>query len=173
MYEYAILPSMNKINNKTILLSLGIMAILILGLMAIPTKINAQSYGGYIGYGAGQNNNQNYYQPIYISEPVYIPAPEPVYVNNPAPTPTIYSSSTNPNPTPAPKAVAKTNTTNPTTTVAENNLTAGAIFGLSNFMPSNLIEWILFAILILLIVALVRKLYGGNEKYDAIPMKHK
>ena len=165
---------MLKINNKKIVLGLGILTILVF----LPfDKVLAEGTPYVYGpFGDNWNNysNQNYYQtPIYVQEPIYIPAPEPIYVNNPAPTPTIYSSSTNPNPTPAPKAVAKANTTNPTNTVAENNLAAGAIFGLNNFMPSNLIEWILFAILVLLVVTLVRKLYGGNEKYDATPMKHK
>ncbi|MSU44799.1 hypothetical protein EXS45_01315 [Candidatus Nomurabacteria bacterium] len=53
-----------------------------------------------------------------------------------------------------------------------NNLASNAIFGSNGILPSGLIQWILFAILLLLIVILVRKIYGGGEKYHATPLKH-
>ena len=53
-----------------------------------------------------------------------------------------------------------------------NDLGANAIFGFSNLIPSSLIQWVFFAILILLIVILVRRISGGKEKYDAVPLKH-
>lgn len=55
---------------------------------------------------------------------------------------------------------------------SDNNLAANAIFGSNSFTPSGLIQWIFFAIIVLLIVILVRKIFGGKEKYLAIPMKH-
>lgn len=52
------------------------------------------------------------------------------------------------------------------------NLAANAILGSNSFTPSGLIQWVFFAILVLLIVILVRKIYGGSEKYYATPLKH-
>lgn len=82
---------------------------------------------------------------------------------------------------------ATTNTVNDTssnftnTTQTENgtdansnygSLASNAIFGSNSFMPSSLIQWIFFAIIVLLIVILVRKVYGADKKYHATPMKH-
>ena len=156
---------MKNINNKRIVFGFKIMVILILGVMVIPATTNAQ-YGGYVTTGPNQNTNNpssypNYYQtPIYISEPVYIPTPAPVVYVNPAPTPTVYSNSTNPNKVasaPA-KIIAKAKTEPVKDVDTDKSLTAGAIFGSDSFMPSNIIQWIFFAILILLMVILARKI---------------
>jgi len=53
-----------------------------------------------------------------------------------------------------------------------SNLAANAIFGSNGFMPSGLIQWILLAIIILVIVILVRKISGAEEKYHSTPLKH-
>ena len=53
-----------------------------------------------------------------------------------------------------------------------SNLASNAIFGSGSFLPSGLVQWILFAILILLIVILARKIFGAKENYDQAPMKH-
>src|SRR3989344_3645823 len=53
-----------------------------------------------------------------------------------------------------------------------SNLASNAIFGSGSFLPSGLVQWILFAILILLIVILARKIFGARENYDEAPMKH-
>ena len=53
-----------------------------------------------------------------------------------------------------------------------SNLASNAIFGSGSFLPSGLVQWILFAILILLIVILARKIFGARENYDQAPMKH-
>lgn len=192
---------MNKINTKKIVLNLGILAIMAFGLMSIPAKANADLSGYFTPYGStsfnntsnndAQNyNNQNYNQAptyYYPPAPTYVnPAPAPTYVNPaPAPTTTIYSNSTNPNPVavvtiPNTIAKAKTTTSTKNTSVAkkttpintDSSLAANAIFGSNSFLPSGLIQWILFAILVLLIVILVRKIYGGGEAYHAAPMKH-
>ncbi|MEK7500458.1 MAG: IPT/TIG domain-containing protein [Patescibacteria group bacterium] len=52
------------------------------------------------------------------------------------------------------------------------SLASNAIFGENGFLPSGLIQWILFAIVILLIVILVRKVFGAQENYHATPLKH-
>jgi restriction endonuclease S subunit len=68
-----------------------------------------------------------------------------------------------------------TNTTNTTTnTVTTDKLNqssdqaAGAIFGANAFMPSSLLQWFFFAILILLAIVLWRKLYVT----ESTPLKH-
>lgn len=53
-----------------------------------------------------------------------------------------------------------------------SNLASNAIFGSDSFLPSGLIQWILFAILILLIVIVTRRIFGAKENYDEAPMKH-
>ncbi|MFA6076504.1 MAG: IPT/TIG domain-containing protein [Candidatus Paceibacterota bacterium] len=53
-----------------------------------------------------------------------------------------------------------------------NNLASNAIFGSNGVHPSGLVQWIFFAILILVIVILVRKVYGMGEKYHTAPLKH-
>jgi len=66
-------------------------------------------------------------------------------------------------------------TKNTTTTDANSNysnLASNAIFGSNGFMPTGLIQWILFAIIVLLLVILVRKLFSGRKNYDEAPMKH-
>ena len=97
------------------------------------------------------------------------------YPDTSAQTPTVYSNTANPNNTAsgttASKTVVKAKTTNSTNTSvtktenpADSDLVANAIFGSNSFTPSGLIQWILFAILVLLVVILVRKIYGGSEK---------
>ena len=51
------------------------------------------------------------------------------------------------------------------------NLASNALFGSNSIYPSGLIQWILLAIIILLIVILVRRLYGA-DKYHSTPLKH-
>lgn len=66
-------------------------------------------------------------------------------------------------------------TKNTTTTDANSNysnLASNAIFGSNGFMPTGLIQWILFAIIVLLLIILVRKIFGGRKNYDEAPMKH-
>jgi len=52
------------------------------------------------------------------------------------------------------------------------SLASNAIFGSNSFLPSGLVQWILFAIIILIIVIIIRKIFGGREHYDELPMKH-
>ena len=178
---------MNKINKK-IILSSGILAILAFGVIIMPLKTNADRAGYVTPYGATRfnnnisgNNQYNTYQEPNNLTPIYYSLTS---------TPIVYSNSANPNAVKtAPKTVvAKTETVIPintspviapvpitvakTTTSEKSNLAANAVFGSNSFMPSGLVQWIFFAILILLIVILVRKIYGGSEKYHATPMKH-
>lgn len=152
---------------------------MVLGILAlgavIPLKTNAQA-----------RQDLGYKNPTVPMNPIYYPSyvPEPVvYYQSPAPTPIVYSSTPNQVATTAkPKTVAKA-TTKKTTAVAKTDevvepeegpkeLAANAIFGANTFTPSGIIQWILFAILVLVSVILVRKIYGADQKYHAAPMKH-
>ena len=74
------------------------------------------------------------------------------------------------------KNTTTTNTTNKTITSTEStdklnqasDQAAGAIFGANAFMPSSLLQWFFFAILILLAIVLWRKLYVT----ESTPLKH-
>lgn len=75
---------------------------------------------------------------------------------------------------PKPKAAAPKTVTPKTATVAKanscetnndkNSLVAGAIFGSDGFMPGNLMQWLLLAIMILAAVILWRKTVNRKEK---------
>ena len=142
-----------------------------------------QVYGDVVGASIRYPSRQQTY-PVYYQVPVYVQTPAPA----PSPTPIVYSTSTNPDaPKAAPKAVAKAKTeevkkdeTKPAEVARKDEVTnkysdllAGVIFGTDGFMPSGLTGWTFFAILILGTVMLVRKVFGGSEKYYATPMKHK
>jgi len=70
---------MKNIYNKTIILSLGILAILAFGMTIIPTEANARYIREDV-YG-GIKNAPNYinYQPEYYTTPTYNYNPAPVY----------------------------------------------------------------------------------------------
>jgi hypothetical protein len=51
-------------------------------------------------------------------------------------------------------------------------LASNALYGSNTFLPSGIIQWILFAIFVLLIVILVRRIFGARENYQATPLKH-
>lgn len=60
----------------------------------------------------------------------------------------------------------------PSNTGDDLSLVAGnAIFGSNSFMPTGLVQWILFAILILLIVIITRKIFVGDDEKNR-PLKH-
>lgn len=232
---------MNKINTKSIVLSLVMLAILTFGVIMTPKETNAQSqYGGYISsintiennpkpviksitpsssnIGAGTktvtitgsgfvvnsiirlngsnrpttfidsshllvqitgNDTYSYLSNGGFFITVFNGAPGGGYsnaafftVNNPSVTATTNKNTQNNNTT-------NNNSTNftdaPKTDNGNNNysdLASNAIFGSNGIYPSGLIQWIFFAILVLLIVILVRRIYGANKKYQTSPMKH-
>jgi len=184
----AILPGMKKINNKIINHGLKVLTILAFVLVFVPFNKASAAYGTNIIYQTGDNsysgynnnlyynNNQNTYQLPTYQPPIYTPPPATT------PTPIVYSNSVNPNATSAtttPKTVAKAKTTNTSNTIATtksngtSGLAASVIYGANSFLPSGLIQWILFGIFILLLIILGRRTLGAREKYLAIPMKYK
>ncbi len=58
------------------------------------------------------------------------------------------------------------------TTEDASNLAANVIFGSGGFLPTGILDWILVAILILVIVILARKIFGGENRYHSEPLKH-
>ncbi len=52
------------------------------------------------------------------------------------------------------------------------SLASNAIFGTNSFMPTGLIQWVLFAIIIVLIILIVRRFTGATERYHHSPLKH-
>ncbi|MGH7250059.1 MAG: hypothetical protein ACREGC_03725, partial [Minisyncoccia bacterium] len=66
------------------------------------------------------------------------------------------------------------NYSNTTTNTSEggSNLASSVILGSNSILPSGIIQWILFGILILIIIILVRKIFGARERYDEAPLKH-
>ena len=155
-------------------MALVVLAILAFVLLFTPIKTEADfNYSFNSSFGVNNNSVPNptpFYQYIY---PPSIPAPTQTSVFN---TPTI--DSTTPTQTVARTTPTKT-VTKTTTTVTETdkergryeNLAANTIFGSIGFVPSGLFQWILFAILILLIVILTRRVFGGNKKFQETPLK--
>ena len=67
------------------------------------------------------------------------------------------------------------NSTNENNDANDNNrsLAATALFGTPNsFLPSGLIQWIILAIIVLIIVIMVRRVFGAQKRYDDMPLKH-
>ena len=52
------------------------------------------------------------------------------------------------------------------------DLAGNALVGSNGFMPSGIIGWVLFAILVLIIVIMIRKISGAEERYHSSPLKH-
>jgi hypothetical protein len=177
---------MKKINKKSINYGLKILIILaFISIFAPFNRVFAQSgeggsnytfgtaYSGYSNYNGNSYYNSTPYQP-----PIYTPA------STTTTTPIVYSNETNPNATSAAtvpaRTVARARTSNSTnSTVASSNnsnsangLAASVVYGSNSFLPSGLIQWILFGIFILLLIILVRRIFGGREKYLATPLKH-
>ena len=168
---------MKNMNNKSIIYSLGILAILTLVVITIPVKEATAAYNGFYNtYNEPRLNRSNYTRSAsnqYISNTAsaegYISTPTD-YSN----APIVHSNS----PQTSTRTVAGTSTSSsvPKENTVSNNdysdLAASAILGTNSFMPSGLVQWILFAIFILLVVILVRRVTGKEEQYHAEPLKH-
>jgi hypothetical protein len=53
-----------------------------------------------------------------------------------------------------------------------SNLASNAVFGSNSFLPSGIVQWVLFGIFVLLIVILVRRIFGARDNYHSAPLKH-
>jgi len=125
----------------------------------------------------GNSSNTPVYQlPVAVSQNI---APTVVYTNNTntvqAKPKTVYvqeNTTTTQTTNAATTTPANQNNSNGANDNSGSNLAASAIFGSSGFLPSGLIGWILFAIFILVIVILVRRIFGAKEAYEEAPMKY-
>lgn len=53
-----------------------------------------------------------------------------------------------------------------------SNLASAAILGApGTFLPSGLIQWVMLAIIILLLVIFIRKIFGASKRYHETPLK--
>ncbi len=76
-------------------------------------------------------------------------------------------------------AINSTNSNNDTNANTANgnssnsgSLAATVIFGSADsFLPSGLIQWVVIAIIVLIIVILARRTFGAREKYQKAPLK--
>lgn len=154
---------------------LGILAIFAIALFFSPTHVTADNSGSVTPYGATAypyvaNTGQSF-TPGGSDTPNTYTAPaqtrvvtRTVYVNNPAPANTTSNNYNN--------STDNTNTSNTDTSSDGSNLASSVILGSGGFLPSGIVGWILFAILILIIVILVRKVTGGAKRYHETPLKH-
>ncbi|OGI73693.1 hypothetical protein A3D42_00550 [Candidatus Nomurabacteria bacterium RIFCSPHIGHO2_02_FULL_41_18] len=177
---------MSNIDNKFIVFALQILLGLAFAVFVAPTLSHAGDTGVNYTYNTGSVYSYpgpyNYPAPtpVYnfpVNQTTYYPANTTQVVYYPVSTSNTSGSSTNKSSTAA-KSTTDTQY-NRTTVAVENqnldsrygNLAAGAIFGQSGFLPSGLVQWILLAILILLIIVLARKVFGGAKNYYSTPLK--
>lgn len=166
---------MNKINKKSIAFTFGVLTLGMLGLFILPMKVFADIPGYVTPYNSTNWNNTPIQNNSYIvpSYPPNYPTP-PIYQNNPNEYEYVNPSPIN-NTTNNSTTEINTTTKNSSTTENENkysDLAANAIFGADGFLPSGLIQWVLLAIIILLIVIFVRKFSGAEKNYHEAPLKH-
>ena len=174
---------MNKISNQKLNIAfygLQILAILILAIVISPIEADARivAGGGYVTpYGSTKWNNN--ISPVNQYYPGYYYYEEPT-VNQGYNQPTTTSNNSS---TISQTTTVRNNSTGVTETNNSNeepirtgedvsNLASSVILGSNSFMPSGLVQWIIFAILILLIVILVRRVLRSNEDYQSTPLKH-
>ena len=181
---------MNKLNNKKlniVFYSFQILTILVLGVTVSPLVTDARIVTGgssVTPYNSTKWNNNvptvNQYNPGYYfyEEPNVSNGYTPPVVNNSNNSSTSNKTTTvNKNTSYSDTSVEEENTedeSNKTVRTSEDvsNLASSVILGSDSFLPSGLLQWILFAILIVLIVIIVRRIMRGEERYHAAPLKH-
>ena len=170
---------MMKINRNLIAYSLGILAILALGILILPGKAGAREYATY-RFGSVNNNNyavyqfdsgnraneNSYIEPTYNTQPVAYPNPVNTNYDNSQSSNYASPNYNNQN------ANGSDGSNNNSDLDAYKNVAAGVIFGTDSFMPSGLMQWIILAIFILLITILVRRVFSKDERYYSEPLKH-
>lgn len=169
---------MKKTGEKSVNLGLKILTISAFILIFIPFNgVAAQSCGDGSCNTAWEGNDSVPLTPMaaYYNLNPY----RTNFYSDSNPTSTVSSSSTNSNNTKTTTTETNTNSNQTANTTTDNsninsanNLASNAIFGSNSFLPSGLVQWILFAILILLIVILVRRIFGAKEEYKKQSMKY-
>ena len=180
---------MNKIRVKIAYLGLVILAILALITLASPAE--AYDEGFSRPYAPPPTNyNPNYYNYNYNPNPPQSVPPLNTYYQTYQPAPAQ-------NPTVVYRTVyvpaGSTNSTDTTETTNNDGngddqdknkddeekveekyggLAASALFGGKTFKPSGLAQWVFLAILVLIIIILVRRVFGATKDYHETPLKH-
>jgi hypothetical protein len=182
---------MSNINNKSIILSLGILAIFAIGVI-FPNTAKAFDEGMARPYNAPNPNTAYLYQyppnnynpqaPGYYYNPALAYQPQVAPYNNtqvvyvPGPTKTVYKTVSTNN-----TSTTTANTSDSSSTDQNSNsdytdkysaLGASALFGGGSFAPSGLTQWIMLAILILIIIIIGRRIFGASDRYHKTPLKH-
>ena len=160
---------MTKINNKSMVYGLVIKAIFALVVISMPTPVFADTPGRVTPYNPPSMNTRNTYD-YYVEPEIRYITPPPVYRY--LPPEQINVNTVNRTTSTTEVNEINENTTGEITENEENSLVARAIFGETGFMPSGIIQWIFFAILILIIVILTRRMFGADKRYEAQPLKH-
>ncbi|MDP2788927.1 MAG: IPT/TIG domain-containing protein [bacterium] len=114
-------------------------------------------------YNPGRNARSNAYSFSVISK---LPS-----TNASASTTTSTASTTTYKATSTNSKVAGASTEKDSAKESFGSLATSAIFGGDSFMPSGLVQWLLLAIFILLVVIIVRKIFGAKQ-YHETPLKH-
>jgi hypothetical protein len=120
--------------------------------------------------GAQANEKAGYYKPYSEEYTDTSYNPNPVVINT-------YSNNTSGYVMGASTKTVATKPAAPATDYKEikeefSDQTANALYGADSFFPSSLMGWLLFAIFVLIIIALVRKFTGKEEEYLSTPLKH-
>jgi len=166
---------MKNMNNKSIILAFGILAILAFGAIIIPVEANAQ----YARYRFNPDNEVSNEYARYRFNPdntniTYFTesSPEQIYYYqapaNPSTSTTYYNTPS------GSQTINETDNANKSDEQEEDysGLAANAVFGGSGFLPSGLVQWILLAIFILIMVIIARRITGARNKYHSLPLKH-
>jgi hypothetical protein len=161
---------MSKIQNNKILSNVvfGLLMLLILGLGAIAFIPQVSSaYTERYGYAQPYSNdfNDTFESPNYGGANYVTPPTSPSNSNG-----AVLGASTN-------KTTSTTKTSTTGTDYKEvkdefSDLTANAVYGDNSFLPGGLIQWVLFAIIVLIIIILARKFFGPEANYHSTPLKH-
>lgn len=137
--------------------SLGILTLLVLS-FALPMEARGET----AGYVNPYNSNPPQGPVVIYEQPIIrVKQSTQTYSNNPK-----YANE---------QTSTRTNTTENEVTPVEDkygSLAANAVYGGSSFAPSGLVQWIMLAILVLVIVILARKIFGAADRYHQSPLKH-
>ena len=118
-------------------------------------------------YAGDMYNQNNFFLSVFNSDGQYSNALTFTIRNNTATT----TSNTNNNP---PSNINTNNNSSNNTTANDNygGLTANALEGSNNFLPTGLLQWIFLAIIVLAIIFLWRYVFRSEDKYLSEPLKH-
>ena len=169
---------MQNVYKKLINLGLKVLAILAFGLLLLPGMAAADTAGDVTPYGTTTYptpapNNYTFPNNYYSPAPAPAPSTTRTIIYQPAPTETVVEQQPTNTATSTNNANA-TDTTGVATTDEAfdySGLAANAIYGVNSFLPSGLIQWVLFTIFVMLLIIFIRRLFGATHNYHSTPLK--